>query len=130
MVALVQVKEGDEQALAAAETLCNVQKLQQGSFRLPVYCEKAKIPGGRRDPRPALPDESRSAAMKAREIFGKNQRTGFYERMSGEKVEFEFTNSLEDMVADPPEGLPISLSNKIAVFYADGDKFGQRFKGA
>ena len=127
------VSGDDVKALAAAESLCNAQKLQQGSFRLPAYDEMATKPGGRLDPRPAMPNDSRSAATRAREKFGRDQRQGFYRRMSNlsdQAVPFDFTDNLQDMVADPPKCLPLSLSGKIAMFYADGDKFGQRFKDA
>jgi hypothetical protein len=57
--------------------------------------------------------------------------------MSGQKPDFDFTDDLQEIVAYPPDqNLPaflrnkVSLRNKIAVFYADGDKFGQRFRAA
>jgi hypothetical protein len=125
------VEGDDSKALAAAESLCNLKKLQEGSFQLPKDEKGATRPGSRRDPRPALPNESRSAAMKARVKFGQDQRQSFYERMSGRpKPEFDFTDELQEIVSDPEPYLPLSLHGKIAVFYADGDKFGQHFKDA
>jgi hypothetical protein len=127
---IVALVEGsDAKALWAAESLCNVKKLQQGSFVLPAYEQGAQRPGGRRDPRPAVPGGF-SAAMKARQTFGRLQRQKFYQRVSCQKPAFDFTDELQEIVSNPPQDLPLSLHNKIAVFFADGDKFGERFKNA
>jgi hypothetical protein len=130
---VVALAAGDDtRALFAAESLCNVKKLQHESFRLPPYVGGANKPGGRRDPRPASMDDEqgRSAAMKSREEFGRSQRQAFYQRMSGQDPGFDFTDNLQEIIAGADQALPLSLHDKVAVFYADGDKFGTRFKNA
>lgn len=37
--------------------------------------------------------------------------------------DLRFCDSLQDLVHDPPDGVPMSLRNKIALFYADGNSF-------
>jgi hypothetical protein len=39
--------------------------------------------------------------------------------------DFHFTNNFEHLIADPPSSVTSALRNKIAVFYADGNKFTQ-----
>lgn len=83
-----------------------------------------------------------SAASKARYLYGRTQRQKFYteERGDGGKTafakvlpqSFAFTENLQDMVdlKDSENGkklraaLPVSLHNKVAIFYADGNGFG------
>jgi hypothetical protein len=82
-------------------------------------------------------------SVAARRHFGRHMRQKFYAFELGEAKEgasdlrrrhpkigdLTFTNSLQDIVAEPPDlgdgrQLPLQLHNKIAVFYADGNAFG------
>lgn len=126
------VKGSDAKALAAAESACNVQKLQGEGFPLPKFDTSAEGFDERGDrERPALPGckigkDLVSAAHMARHEFGKDQRQGFYTRMSGRRPTYDFTDDFEAMMDSPPSvdgvDLPVSLQNKVAVFFADGNK--------
>ncbi len=56
---------------------------------------------------------------------GKKARQNIYrvEADDGKADGLYFTNSFEEIIGNPPEGLPSSVSGKIAVFYADGNSF-------
>lgn len=72
--------------------------------------------------------------------YGRDRRENFYaDFIAGDdekqrlalrkafKAKFTFCNDFEQIVADEPKDLPPSLENKIAVFYADGNKFSKIF---
>jgi len=75
-----------------------------------------------------------SISVAARCHYGRLARQRFYVDELGKSDDFgdlipfleqvSFTNSIADIVADPPDGLPLSLGSKIAVVYADGNGFG------
>ena len=84
---------------------------------------------------------SLSASVAARRAYGRRARQLFYRRelpatwrarlgaeegadIGTRKTLYSFTNSTEDIVAEPPPGVPTSLATKIAVVYADGNAFG------
>ncbi len=75
-----------------------------------------------------------SASFRARHDYGRYQRQAFYAFYGGKvgrtlaREGLHFTNHFEDIVADPPEVVPRSLRNKLAIFYADGNKFGARYR--
>ena len=66
-----------------------------------------------------------SPATHARREYGKSQKQNFYFAQAGlTKIELpnNFANEFEE-IASPQAGFP--LANKLAVFYADGNKFGE-----
>jgi len=78
-----------------------------------------------------------SAAVSAKRRHGRRARQDFYASEQGigaaafhrslgleDGKRLYLTDSLQDMVASPPKELPLSLRNKVAVVYADGNGFG------
>jgi hypothetical protein len=75
-----------------------------------------------------------SASVAARRDYGRRQRQQFYvDELGRERArellgdgDIGFTQSIEDMIVEVFQpGLPLSLRNKIAVVYADGNGFGK-----
>lgn len=75
-----------------------------------------------------------SETVAARRHFGRTQRQAFYksrlqenplvrEKLSGPDS-VVFCDSFHEIVADPPEEISANVRNKLAIFYADGNKFG------
>ncbi len=68
---------------------------------------------------------SRSFADRTR--YGRLARQSFYRHALPASVSMagiSFTDTFEDLVADPPDETPDNLRNKLALFYADGNRFG------
>ncbi|MCM5552396.1 hypothetical protein [Pleomorphomonas sp. NRK KF1] len=68
-----------------------------------------------------------SASVAARRNYGRDARQKFYGKQLGEGyAKLLFTDSVSDIAEELPADyrLPVSLRSKIAVFYADGNKFG------
>ncbi|MFZ1679650.1 MAG: hypothetical protein WAT70_01415 [Rhizobiaceae bacterium] len=133
--------EGDDAlALASAESLCNVRKLQGEGFPLPSLSpdidafdafDRAR-PADHRDrdgKRIRWKRKDASQATVDRGDFGSDQRQKFYESLAGRKPAYEFTDDFEAMVKSPPKvggkPLPVSLHGKVAVFYADGNRLNK-----
>ncbi|CAL8980231.1 hypothetical protein RHODGE_RHODGE_02091 [Rhodoplanes serenus] len=83
--------------------------------------------GGRGKRRPVSP------AVKARREYGRRARQTFYGRelgkslppaLAGDRPRLRFAQHFQDIVAAPPPEAGLSVRNKIAVVYADGNKFG------
>lgn len=69
----------------------------------------------------------RAYGRRARQLFYRDQLPETWERRLKDadgKLLYSFTNSTEDIVAEPPKGLAPSLETKVAVVYADGNAFG------
>lgn len=76
-----------------------------------------------------------SKSVASRRSFGRVQRQRFYRDELGKERATDilgdptgglsFTNEFKDIVANPPDEVPLSLKSKIAVVYADGNKFGR-----
>ena len=70
-----------------------------------------------------------SSSVAARRHYGRWARQRFYaaelglSRDAGKHL--SFADSLHDIVDDGPDVTPLALRQKLAVFYADGNKFGQ-----
>lgn len=62
----------------------------------------------------------------ARRRYGRSQRQAFYKDEVGAELggTLGFADDFEALVANPPDRLPVSLRNKMAVIYADGNRFG------
>lgn len=88
-----------------------------------------------------------SASFAARHAYGRTQRQGFYRAYARQtsakltKGKLFFTNHFEDIVADLPKAadppkadekaaVPGPIQNKLAVFYADGNRFGALYRNA
>jgi hypothetical protein len=150
---VVDLAEGKgEAALAAAEARNHARQFRQWTLRLPAFDKAAAGFDGFDRVRPAvchvgLPhdkfpagseaDGARlSASTAARFSYGRKMRQKFYRahaQASADDVRFHdlaFTDSVEDMVDAPPQGLPLSLRHGVAVFYADGNGFGEIRKRA
>lgn len=71
-----------------------------------------------------------SASVAARRSYGREMRQKIYRRLLPESLtnlhavldELDFCDGFDEIVQDPPD-VPLSARNKIAVFYADGNKF-------
>lgn len=142
MAYVVALTEGhDHDALIRAEALCNAAAAQAAHPAFPSFSKEQTRPGNRRDPRPALLGKTVSSAIEDRSTFGRKQRQGFYRRFLGATASgpaFDFSDEFEEITqgADTlsraaPENngatkpLPLSLHNKMAVFFADGNAFGK-----
>lgn len=93
-------------------------------------------PTGAGDQMEALPV---SRAVKAKRDFGRTARQAFYrspaglgpdaaQRILGGEDGLRFTDSIEDIVASAPEGLPLAVRGKVALVYADGNGFGAKVR--
>lgn len=69
-----------------------------------------------------------SKSVAARRSFGRGQRQAFYKSIIPDIETDAFCDSFQDIIAAPPPHIPLSVRNKIAVFYADGNKFGEMIK--
>lgn len=139
VVALVE--GADQAALVRVEALCNAMAAQTAHPAWPNFSREQTRPGSRRDPRPALPGKDVSEAIRDRTAFGRRQRQAFYQNMlgySGHDFGLDFSDEFEEITqgaerlelpAGGPEAtparLPLSLHNKMAVFFADGNAFGR-----
>jgi hypothetical protein len=136
MVYVTALVEGtDRDALCNAEAICNAKKLQDGVAPLPEFSVKADKPGSLRDPRPARPGANESAEIIDRMEYGRGQRQSFYEQFlkseqgSPVSLPFDFTDDFHEIIRGGKQldeaDLPLSLQNKMAVFYADGNKLNR-----
>lgn len=103
---------------------------------VPTYFPKGKLldpDEGEQADRRRFDLVSAAPAVKARIDFGRLARQGFYAdilkdrlpaALAGKPPELVFANNFQDIVADPPEEAGQSVQSKIAVVYADGNKFG------
>lgn len=68
-----------------------------------------------------------SASVAARRRYGREARQRFYDRELNVRRAWlpAFAQSFADIVADPPDAIPLASRNKIAVVYFDGNKFGR-----
>ncbi len=91
------------------------------------------MPRGSITPLPGEDEEERksdpavvSKSVAARRHFGRQLRQGFYRwELNEDFGGLRFTDSLQDIASEAPHCLPEQVRNKIAVFYADGNKFGK-----
>ncbi len=67
-----------------------------------------------------------SASVWARWNYGRNLRQEFYRDILGaaefDRAPFRVTNSLQDLVRDPPH-VPAALNSKVALIHLDGNRF-------
>nr|WP_321444809.1 hypothetical protein [uncultured Cohaesibacter sp.] len=153
VTALVECKTEQDlkTALYDVMAICSA-KSNQKRLTLPVFDRAASLPGSRRDPRPAQVGGDQSQAVEDRMAFGREQKTQFYTRFtkqsgSAESLPFGFSADFEHVVKagnllrldgsirengdeTHGNGLPLSLHGKMAVFYADGNKFGSKRSAA
>lgn len=131
----------DHAALIRAEALCNAAGAQTAHPAFPPFLHDQTKPGSRRDARPAAAGKDVSAAIADRVSFGRHQRQGFYRKFLGKGASgptFDFSDEFEEITqgaagltqvdpgdADKANALPLSLHNKMAVFFADGNAFGK-----
>ncbi|MBN9119963.1 MAG: hypothetical protein J0I06_12505 [Planctomycetes bacterium] len=70
-----------------------------------------------------------SASVSDRRRYGVGARQGFYDHELDTRTNYAFTDSVQDLgTADGPrpEAASETTDRKLAVFYADGNKFGQK----
>jgi hypothetical protein len=117
--------------LATARNRC--RQFRQWTLPLPEFADRIGGYDQRDRMRPAsahhdFPEgrQSGSPSVIARRVYGRAQRQEFYAAETGlpSARGLRYADSFEDIVRHPPEGLPVSLRGKMAVFYADGNKFG------
>ncbi len=110
--------------------------------RVSPAVEKIKLPKGKSRTLPLNgEDEQRphdevrvSTSVAARRKYGRTQRQQFYaDELGADATSYilgkgddrlVFTDSIEDIVDDPPSALKVSLNRKVALVYADGNSFG------
>ena len=131
---VVDVAKGsDARALDVAEARNRARQFQDAGAPLPDFAGQAEDFDDWDRTRPGIwgKHEVRdkkvvlSAATLSRFNYGRLQREAFYrERAGGSDGDF-FSASFEDIarVANAPKKCPSSLKSKIAVVYADGNKF-------
>lgn len=144
---MVDIAAGDDlAALKRAHALNRGRQFSSDGWSLPAFAREAigastgfdpirpataslRVPKGRVNT-PAAAHATHDEVMvspsfRDRFQYGRKARQGFYAANGVEEArERTFTDSLQDMVADPPDLLPLSVRSKIAVFYADGNGFG------
>lgn len=142
MAYVVSLTEGnDHAALIRAEALCNAAAAQAAHPAFPPFSAEQTKPGTRRDARPALPGKELSLAIADRSAFGRSQRQSFYRNFLGvgaSAPSYDFSDEFEEITqgaeklsqkepgeTDQVARLPLSLHNKMAVFFADGNAFGK-----
>lgn len=134
------------EALLRSEAICAAKTRQDSRPPLPRFEPGQVRPGERRDPRPAMAGKAVSATIADRLDYGRTQRQGFYARRlaggtSRDSVPFDFTDDFEEITAfgDRLDGtgalsdrgdLPVSLHNKMAVFFTDGNRLGKHREAA
>ena len=128
---------GDGSALDHAAARNRSRQFRQWTLVLPPFDSTARGYDPLDRMRPAVEDaefprgrEKVSASVAARRKYGREQRQQFYRdefgpgAAPGRGDDLRFANSFEDIVRHPPDGLPLELGNKMAVLYADGNRFG------
>jgi hypothetical protein len=120
-------------ALAEATALNDAQKLQSEGWPLPAFnvgVSSFDAIGGRMRPADVSgykvggEKQNVSAAFEARHRFGHKARRAFYGEIIEEKLDVDVVEDFHEMVKDADERLPLSVKNKIGVFYADGNGLG------
>ncbi|MGH6815278.1 MAG: Cas10/Cmr2 second palm domain-containing protein, partial [Hyphomicrobiaceae bacterium] len=147
---LVELKGDEKLALAGAQAAARFRQLQSSGPRRPppskadavcaidrrrpadtkIWVKKTVDPADRASGEDE--DSSYSARIEvsssvaARRHYGRWARQRFYpaELRDETAAGLGFADSLHDIVARPPDNTPLALRTKIAVFYADGNKFG------
>ena len=132
---VVAVSEGDdfkgvnESALAVTRW----QQMQSLSFSPIGLAATVHGPCDIDEVRPAQQaNPARSASVAARSQDGRVQKQRFYARSLDDAryANVQFTRDFEDLSLPAPVGLePGTLAGKLAVFYADGNKFGAIAQG-
>lgn len=131
-------KNDDFRALKQAEANNRERQFLKANWVLPEFDNTAKGSHATLDRmRPAPPDcfvdtpaakgKPVSLSFKARFDYGKFQRNHFYEEEAGMDAAYglDFAKSFEEIIDQAPEGVSASIGGKIAVFYADGNKFSK-----
>lgn len=139
----------DADVLAIVEARNRTSQFRRWTIDLPTFDEATREYDERDQMRPAsakirvaprarttvLPSENSndeagfeeclaSNSVAARRDYGRMERQGFYRSEVPEAAAgLRFVDSFGDIVGDAPDKLPLSLSNKIAVIYADGNSF-------
>lgn len=135
---VVDVVEGnDQEALDRAEAHNRARQFRQWTVPLPSFLPSAAGFDSRDRARPAVekdreaPGEADgepilvSPSVAARRSYGRRMRQAFYRTQAKDAAEgLAFCDSFQDIVGDPPEGLPLSLPFRMALVYADGNGFG------
>jgi hypothetical protein len=133
---VVDVAPGEQfRDLKTAEAMNRERQFRRANWMLPAYQHGVQTSHATLDRmRPASVDcevkgetARVSPSFKARFEFGRDQRERFYASEAGsEKAQgLTFAKSFEDIIDDAPNALPASVGGKLAVFYADGNRFGK-----
>ena len=95
-------------------------------IRVPPKDQVDVFPGDAANDPPDFVEQPASCSVEARRSYGRRERQQFYSKeVKAAAKGLHFTDSFADIVGKLPEPLPpLSLRNKIAVVYADGNKFG------
>lgn len=102
---------------------------------VPSRLPPGKILHDKDDSAPGSPMHALSESVAFRREYGRRERWHFYLDELGDTTgrsilqpdgkHFYFASEFQDIVADPPYGVPLSLRSKIAVVYMDGNRFGR-----
>lgn len=95
---------------ASATGVCGVDEIRPASEGATVKGRKTTL----------------SASVFARRQHGLDEKRNFYQRnLDSHYADLQFAADFEDIASAPPAGMiPQSLDGKIAIFYADGNTFG------
>ena len=131
----VDIAAGDDlKALKQAEANNHARQLCHANWALPAFVKNGRsAPGDLDRVRPSPGDlkvqktlQAVSPSFEARFLYGYRQKRRFYADMAGVAADgLTFADNFEEIIKDAPNGLPPSVSGKIAVFYADGNSFGK-----
>lgn len=129
------VPYSDKSALANAEARNRARQFRQWTLDIPEFSLGATGYDERDMIRPTTKSEVSSPSVASRREFGRKMRQEFYQKEVGGILDdvnnMYFSDSFEEIVGNNHDeliNLPPSLQQKMAVVYADGNKFG-RLKG-
>ena len=127
VAAAVDPKDYDDDMVAARRSV--VAKARRAQLQTPTVVAPAPVDHGRLCAlNPMLPTASPSkpysASIEARREYGRQRKQGFY---TSQDIHIPdgavFAREIDDLVRDGPGHLPISVRNKVAHIYLDGNDF-------
>ncbi|MEN2976323.1 hypothetical protein P7L78_03345 (plasmid) [Tistrella bauzanensis] len=137
MVDIARIDGDDIDAAEHVATACNrARQMQTWSLPLPAFNPEINLVDGLNRVLPADsgkmfaygdgPERPAAVSVEVRRQFGISQRHRFYGDQigSGALAGHNVVTTTQHMVDQPPNGLPQPAQNKIAIIYADGNKFG------
>ena len=121
---------GGADGLNRATASNHARQFRQWTLRPPAFSAANTAFDADDRMRPSAGETRRSDSTRDRRAYGRLMRQDFYRRHAQRKdgslgfTPPRFTDHFQDLVADGPAHLPMSLGSAMAVVYADGNRFG------